>query len=89
MTSFADWEINTFCNFKCQYCFYGCKGESDLQRKRFKGHDISKIINAFNDFNLIWWIHVVHQLFIQPDFVNLCKGLEKHYISINTNIEHK
>ncbi len=83
----ADWEINRFCNFKCQYCFDGCEGGSDLQRKSFKGHNISKIIKAFNNFDLIWWIHMSGgEPFIQPDFVNLCKGLEKHYISFNTNL---
>jgi organic radical activating enzyme len=78
---FADWLINNFCNFKCEYCH---PMGSD------KGHNIEKIINGFDETKLTWWIRMSGgEPFFQPNFEHLCKGLEKHFISINTNLSAK
>lgn len=84
----ADWGINKFCNFRCEYCFIQ---NSAKQNSIYKGHDITKIINGFNKFGKIFWIHMSGgEPFLQPNFVELCEMLtKKHYISINTNLSMK
>jgi len=83
----ADWQINTFCDFKCEYCI----AESiSKQYPQQKGHDIDKIIRGFNESGLVWWVHMSGgEPFYQPNFIELCRGLNKHYISINTNLSTK
>lgn len=83
----ADWQINTFCNFKCEYCLARCLMDLNSQQN---GNDIHKIIKGFDASGLIWWIHMSGgEPFFQPNFVELCRGLDKHFISVNTNLSTK
>jgi MoaA/NifB/PqqE/SkfB family radical SAM enzyme len=80
----ADWKINTFCNFKCEYCI---SRNAPGQHSQQLGHNINKIIEGFNKSEYVWWIHMSGgEPFYQPNFIELCRGLENHYISINTNL---
>lgn len=75
---FADWQINTFCNFRCVYCH---------QRGQERGQDAKKIIDGFNNTGLKWWIRISGgEPLFHPEFVALCKGLNRHLISVNTNL---
>lgn len=79
---FANWEIGTFCNFRCKYCF-----NSDKSRT-YENIDMDDIINGFNNIGPTFLIHISGgEPYLYPHFVELCEGLtEKHIISINTNI---
>lgn len=80
----TDWQINTFCNFKCEYCI--AKGLMD-QNLQQMGNDINKVLRGFDESGLIWWIHMSGgEPFFQPNFVELCRRLDKHVISVNTNL---
>lgn len=85
---FANWEINKFCNFRCEYCFNPDETKQNLE---YKGHDIKKAIDGFNKVGPVFLIHISGgEPFLQPNFVELCDGLtKKHYISINTNLSTK
>ena len=83
----AEWEINRYCNFKCQHCFYS----ADKKRgdRAYIGHeDIEKIVGAFNATGITWLIGMVGgEPFLHPDFIHLCEELtKKHYLSIATNL---
>jgi len=84
----ADWRINWFCNFRCKYCFISTRYK---QNPEYMGHNIEKIIEAFNRTGFVWLIHMSGgEPFFQPQFVELCKELtKKHYISIDTNLSPK
>jgi len=84
----ADWEINMFCNFRCEYCFIP---DEKKQNPEYRGYDIEKIINGFNKAGPVFLIHMSGgEPFLQPQFVDLCKGLtKKHFISVNTNLSTK
>jgi MoaA/NifB/PqqE/SkfB family radical SAM enzyme len=83
----ADWTLNKFCNFSCPYCYVPVK---DRRNKTYKGNDVQRIINSFNNSGKIWLVHMSGgEPFFHPDFIDLCKGLtEKHCISLNTNISN-
>jgi MoaA/NifB/PqqE/SkfB family radical SAM enzyme len=82
---FADWEINLFCNFNCSYCFFHSRKFS--RDTRYSGHDVGKIVDAFNSRQGNWLIHMTGgEPFFQPDFIELCAKLtQKHHISVNSN----
>lgn len=82
----ANWNLNRFCNFNCDYCYCSLNERKDVLRKG-EG-DINKIINGFNRTRKIWLIHMSGgEPFLHPNFVGLCEKLtKKHYISINTNL---
>jgi MoaA/NifB/PqqE/SkfB family radical SAM enzyme len=84
----ADWTLNKFCNFSCPYCYVPIKDRRDIA---YKGNDIQRTINSFNNSGKTWLIHMSGgEPFYHPDFIDLCKGLtEKHYISLNTNISNR
>ncbi|MFA6055186.1 MAG: radical SAM protein [Thermodesulfovibrionales bacterium] len=84
----ADWTLNKFCNFSCPYCFVSMKDRRD---GTYKGNDVQRIINSFNNSEKIWLVHMSGgEPFFHPDFIDLCKGLtEKHCISLNTNLSNQ
>lgn len=80
----ANWEMPKVCNFRCEYCFY----KGDPKASPHRGHEnIDEIINGFNGSGLVWLIHMSGgEPFLDTHFVELCKGLKNHFISINTNL---
>ncbi|VVB84497.1 Coenzyme PQQ synthesis protein E [uncultured archaeon] len=78
----ANWEINKLCNFRCKYCF---NPDEIKQNPEFRGHELTKIIDGFNNLGPVFLIHMSGgEPFLHPDFVELCTGLtKKHCISIN------
>ena len=84
----ADWTLNRFCNFSCPYCYVPIKHRRDIT---YKGNNIQRIINSFNNSGKTWLIHMSGgEPFFQHDFVELCESLtQKHYITINTNLSRQ
>ena len=83
----ANWRINMYCNYKCQYCYQ----RKANRKKAFRGtSETKKIVDAFNNTGLKWFIYMSGgEPFFYPNFIELCQGLtEKHIISINTNLSH-
>lgn len=82
----ADWIMNLFCNFNCEYCFTSPKNRKNI--KYIKPPNINKIIDFFNKTNLKFLIHMTGgEPFLYHNFIRLCEELtKKHYISINTNL---
>jgi MoaA/NifB/PqqE/SkfB family radical SAM enzyme len=83
----ADWELNIFCNFSCEYCFYS--KDRKAKNKKYAGHEnIEQIVDFFDKSGRTWLIHMSGgEPFIHPRFIELCSKLtKKHYISINTNL---
>jgi len=83
----ADWELNIFCNFSCDYCL----NSKDLtaKNKKYTGHEnIEQIVDFFDKSSRTWLIHMSGgEPFTHPRFIELCSRLtKKHYISINTNL---
>ncbi len=60
----------------------------DRRERTYKGNDVQRIINSFNNSGKIWLVHMTGgEPFLHPDFIDLCKGLtENHCISLNTNL---
>ena len=80
----ADWELNIFCNFSCEYCFYS--KDRKAKDKKYAGHEnIEQIVDFFDKSDRTWLIHMSGgEPFIHPRFIELCSKLtKKHYISIN------
>jgi MoaA/NifB/PqqE/SkfB family radical SAM enzyme len=82
----ADWLINKYCNYSCDYC---PQANTNDHRKSLAGQmDIETITDFFDTTGLTWLIHMSGgEPFLHPDFISLCRRLtEKHYISINSNV---
>lgn len=82
------WQINTYCDFDCVYCWLN----NIDKNKRVKGfNNTQKVINSFSNTGLTWLIHMSGgEPFFYPNYLELCQGLtQKHFISINTNLNHK
>ncbi len=81
------WNLNSLCNFRCQYCF--CSVESLAKEHPAVGRRSPQQVAAcFDATGRIWRIHMSGgEPFLYPDFVGLCEALtQRHYISINTNL---
>lgn len=82
----ADWLLNEYCNFNCEYCF-----DSSDKLKKYKGNAYThKVVDAFNNTGIKWLIHMSggEPLFF-PNIVKLCSELtENHFISMNSNLSH-
>ena len=80
----ADWLINRFCNYTCEYCFSSSKSE----------HPYASLIKAddcrdfFDKTCRRWHFHFSGgEPFFAPGFVELCQALsERHVVSVNSNL---
>jgi len=82
----ADWQINFFCNFRCEYCF--SKSDGRKENPEFNGCSVERITAGFDRTNLVWLLHMSGgEPFLHPKFVELCRRLtRRHFISLNSNI---
>jgi MoaA/NifB/PqqE/SkfB family radical SAM enzyme len=80
----ADWHINTFCNYSCEYCFFSSKREHPSVGS-ISPHEY---LAFFNRTERRWHLHFTGgEPFFYPDFVALCKVLTScHLVSINSNL---
>lgn len=81
------WQLNTLCNFRCEYCFCSEKSLSKEHSDCGK-YSPEHIAKCFNDTGRIWRIHMSGgETFLYPKFVELARALTKKcYISLNTNL---
>ncbi len=81
-----DWHLTNRCNFDCVYCHPQIKRM--LNREHLTEPPAELVIRRFNDLHKVCAVHMSGgEPFLYPDFVSLCTGLiQKHYISINTNL---
>lgn len=85
----ADWLINSYCNFACEYC---PQVKTRRHKKESAGRrEIDAISDFFDSTQLTWLIHMSGgEPLLHPEFVALCRLLTKtHYISINSNMSLK
>lgn len=84
MTTFINWEMDKFCNFKCEYCF----NRSEKKQFTYGKNDVKKMVDGFNKIDGDLLIQISGgEPFLWSRFTELCGGLtEKHRISINTNL---
>ena len=81
------WNLNSLCNFRCEYCF--CSKESLSKEHPDVGkYSPGHIAGCFDNTGKTWRIHMSGgEPFVYPDYVTLTRLLTKnHYISINTNL---
>ncbi|MBF0493899.1 MAG: radical SAM protein [Candidatus Omnitrophica bacterium] len=80
------WNLNHFCDYRCEYCFCG-KEKLSAEHPDVGKHSAERIFEAFTRTGKTWQIHMSGgEPFLYPGFVELCQKLtEKHCISINTN----
>jgi len=80
----ADWTLNLFCNYDCDYCFSRASTEYPLVGRI----SAEQFLDFFNSTGKIWLLHLTGgEPFFHPDFVHLCRTLtSRHYISINSNL---
>ena len=81
------WNLNSLCNFRCEYCFLSA--ESLSREHPDVGHySPEHIARCFDDTGRVWRVHMSGgEPFLYPDFAELCRLLtRRHFISINTNL---
>lgn len=80
----ADWVINDFCNYSCDYCFFHSTKEN-----KFVGRFSSKdYLNFFDSTGKIWLFHITGgEPLFYPKFSEFCRDLTKtHYLALNSNL---
>jgi MoaA/NifB/PqqE/SkfB family radical SAM enzyme len=80
----ADWTLNLFCNYDCEYCF----SRSDKEHSLVGRITPEQYVDFFNSTGKTWLFHLTGgEPFFHPDFVRLCQALtSRHYISLNSNL---
>ena len=67
----ADWTLNLFCNYDCEYCF----SRSDTEHSLVGRISPEQYLDFFNSTGKIWLFHLTGgEPFFHPDFVRLCQA---------------
>jgi len=80
----ADWVLNEFCNYSCDYCFFHSKKEHELVGRISP----DEYLNFFNKTGKTWLFHITGgEPLFYPNFAELCRTLStSHYFALNSNL---
>lgn len=80
----ADWILNEFCNYACDYCFSHAKIEHQLAGSI----SAKEYLDFFNSTGKTWLFHFTgDEPLFYPNFSELCQVLStKHLIALNSNL---
>jgi len=83
----ADWTLNLFCNYDCDYCFSRASTEHPLVGRLSP----EQFLDFFDSTRKTWLLHLTGgEPFFHPNFVRLCRTLtSRHYISLNSNLSSR
>lgn len=80
----ADWVLNDFCNYDCEYCFFHAKKEHEMVGLISP----QEYLDFFNRTGRVWLFHFTGgEPLFYPDFAKLCQVLSSsHYVALNSNL---
>jgi len=79
----ADWVLNDFCNYDCEYCFFHSKEHESVGLI-----SPQEYLDFFDKTDKVWLFHFTGgEPLFYPGFAELCRVLStSHYIALNSNL---